>query len=70
MTNQISEQEQELRIAYINQVRELTLAGYDVEVDPEIAKEMGACLDDETCDQDEIDSIHDGEPCYLPEDKH
>ena len=69
MTDQISEQEQELRIAYINQVRELALAGHDVEVDPDIAMEMGACLDDETCDQDEIDSIHDGEPCYMPEDK-
>ena len=55
-----------MRIAYTTRMRELALAVYDVEVDHEIVKEMGACLDDATCDQNEIDSIHDGDPCYLP----
>ena len=38
-TNQISERVRELRIAYINRVRELALVAHDVEVEPEIPKE-------------------------------
>ena len=72
MTDQISEQERarELRIAYMNRVDELNLAGHVVEVDPDMAEEMGAFQEDAISEQDALDSIHDGEPCYLPEYKH
>ena len=59
MTNQISEQERELRIAYMNRVRDLAMEGHVVEVDPEMAEEMGAFREDAMSDQDALDSIHD-----------